>query len=260
MKVLILPDEKAATQRAADIVARTVTANPAAVLGLATGGTMLPLYAALVQRHRDDGLSFAQTTSFNLDEYIGLAPDHPCSYHTYMNDALFSHVDIDRARTHLPRGDAADPQVASDEYEDLIEAAGGIDLQLLGIGQNGHIGFNEPTASLGSRTRIKTLTTSTRRANQQYFASYEETPRYAITMGVATILASRKCVLVATGAAKAEAVARMVEGPLSAACPASALQLHAKATVILDQAAAEGLKLTDYYENVHPQGQDSVFD
>ncbi|WP_116598733.1 glucosamine-6-phosphate deaminase [Primorskyibacter marinus] len=260
MKVLILPDEQAAMQRAADIVARTVTATPDAVLGLATGGTMLPLYEALAQRHREDGLSFAKTTSFNLDEYIGLAPDHPCSYHTYMQDAFFSHVDIDPARAHLPKGDAPDPQAASLEYEALIAAAGGIDLQLLGIGQNGHIGFNEPTASLGSRTRVKTLTTSTRRANQRYFASFEETPRYAITMGVATILASRACVLLATGEAKADAVLRMVEGPLSAACPASALQLHASATVILDKAAAGALTFTDYYENVHPGGRDSAFD
>ncbi len=260
MKVLILPDEQAAIQRAADIVARTVSGNPGSVLGLATGGTMLPLYEALAQRHRDDGLSFAGTTSFNLDEYIGLAPDHPCSYHQYMQKAFFRHVDIDPARTHLPKGDAADPRAASEDYETLIEQAGGIDLQLLGIGRNGHIGFNEPTASLGSRTRIKTLTTSTRRANQKYFESFEETPRYAITTGVATILASRKCLLIATGAAKARAVADMIEGPLSAACPASALQLHARATIVLDKAAASELALTEYYETVHPGGQDSVFD
>ena len=260
MKILILPDERAATQRAADIVARTVRDTPAAVLGLATGGTMLPLYEALAQRHRNDGLSFANITSFNLDEYIGLPPDHPCSYHAYMYDAFFKLVDINPSRTHLPKGDAIDPQAASVDYEALIEAAGGIDLQILGIGRNGHIGFNEPTASLGSRTRIKTLTESTRRANQRYFASFEETPRYAITMGVATILESRKCLLIATGAAKAEAVARMIEGPLSAACPASALQLHTSATIVLDEAAAGDLTLTGYFENIHPEGRDSVFD
>uniref|UniRef100_A4X018 Glucosamine-6-phosphate deaminase n=1 Tax=Cereibacter sphaeroides (strain ATCC 17025 / ATH 2.4.3) TaxID=349102 RepID=A4X018_CERS5 len=260
MKVLILRDEEAAIQRAADIVARTITDTPAAVLGLATGATMLPLYQALAQRHREDGLSFSRTTSFNLDEYIGLAPDHPCSYHTYMRDAFFGHVDIDPDRAHLPKGDAADPVAASHDYEALIEAAGGIDLQLLGIGRNGHIGFNEPTASLGSRTRIKTLAESTRRANRRYFASFDETPRYAITMGVATILASRACLLLATGEAKADAVARMVEGPLSAACPASALQLHARATIILDDAAASALKFNEHYENVHPGGRDNAFD
>lgn len=260
MKVLILPDAQAAIARAADIIADVVTQKPDAVLGLATGGTMLPLYDVLAQRHRDDGLSFAQSTSFNLDEYIGLAPDHPCSYHHYMQDAFFQHVDIDPTRTHLPKGDATDPQAASDAYEALITEAGGIDLQLLGIGQNGHIGFNEPTASLGSRTRIKTLTESTRRANQKYFSSFDETPRYAITTGVATILESRKCLLIATGKAKADAVAKMVEGPVSAACPASALQLHAKATVILDRDAASALELTGYYETVHPGGQPSAFD
>lgn len=259
MKVLILPDEKAAIERAADIVARTLRDMPAAVLGLATGGTMLPLYASLVQRYRDGGLSFAQTSSFNLDEYIGLAPDHPCSYHYYMHEAFFRHVDINPARTHLPKGDAADPQEAARDYEALIAAAGGIDLQLLGIGQNGHIGFNEPTSSLGSRTRIKTLTTSTRRANQRYFASFEETPRYAITTGVATILDAQACLLIATGEAKATAISNMIEGPLSAACPASVLQLHPGATVILDKAAADALNLTEYYETVHPKGQESAF-
>jgi len=260
MKVLILPDQQAAVQRAAEIVARTVTAKPDTVLGLATGGTMLPLYDDLARRHRDDGLSFAGVTSFNLDEYIGLAPDHPCSYHHYMRETFFDRVDIDLARTHLPQGDAPDPRAASLEYDALITAAGGIDLQLLGIGQNGHIGFNEPTASLGSRTRIKTLTTETRRANQRYFASFDETPRYAITVGVATILEARKCVLLATGEAKAKAVFGMVEGPLSAVCPASALQLHPRATVVLDEAAASALELTDYYHHVHPQGGESVFD
>ncbi len=260
MKVLILPDAQAAVARAADIIADIVTKKPDAVLGLATGGTMLPLYDVLAQRHRDSGLSFAQTASFNLDEYIGLAPEHPCSYHYYMEDVFFRRVDIDPSRTHLPKGNTDDPHAASEAYEALIEEAGGIDLQLLGIGQNGHIGFNEPTASLGSRTRVKTLTDSTRRANQTYFASFDETPRYAITTGVATILDSRKCLLLATGAAKAEAVAKMIEGPLSAACPASALQLHARATIVLDRDAANALALMDYYETVHPEGQPSAFD
>ncbi|TDL79328.1 glucosamine-6-phosphate deaminase [Palleronia sediminis] len=260
MKVLILPDEQAAVDRAADIVARTVRDAPDAVLGLATGGTMLPLYETLAQRHAAGDVSFARTVSFNLDEYIGLPPEHPCSYHSYMREAFFDRVDIDPSRTHLPRGDAPDPQAAARDYEAAIERAGGIDLQLLGIGRNGHIGFNEPTASLGSRTRIKTLTDSTRQANRRYFDSFDETPRYAITMGVATILASRACLLLATGAAKADAVARMVEGPLSAACPASALQLHAKATVVLDREAAGALELVGYYETVHPEGRDTVFD
>lgn len=260
MKVLILPYQQAAINRAADIIARAVAANPDAVLGLATGGTMVPLYDELARRHREEGLSFARTTSFNLDEYIGLPPDHPCSYHHYMQDVFFDHVDIDAARTHLPKGDAANPQAAADAYEALIAQTGGIDLQILGIGQNGHIGFNEPTASLGSRTRIKTLTKSTRQANQRYFASFDETPKFAITTGVATILDSRKCLLIATGAAKADAVAKMIEGPLAAVCPASALQLHKHATVVLDKEAAGRLALLDYYDTVHPRGLESAFD
>ncbi|TYB87930.1 glucosamine-6-phosphate deaminase [Oceaniovalibus sp. ACAM 378] len=260
MKVLILPDAEAAVQRAADFIGRCVRSRADAVLGLATGATMLPVYDVLARRHRDEGLSFAATTSFNLDEYIGLAPDHPCSYHRYMQDAFFQHVDINPARTHLPKGDAADPQAASQNYEALIAAAGGIDLQILGIGENGHIGFNEPTASLGSRTRVKTLTESTRRANQRYFASFDDTPRFAITTGVATILESRHCLLLATGGSKADAVAGMVEGPVTAMCPASALQLHAHATVILDRDSAARLTLLEYYETVHPGGRDSTFE
>lgn len=260
MKVLILHDAAAAIARAGDIVSRSLRARPDTVLGLATGGTMLPFYDDLVARHEADGLSFAQAVTFNLDEYVGLSPDHPCSYHRYMREAFFDRVDLDPARTHLPRGDSPDPQVEAEAYEARIAAAGGIDLQILGIGRNGHIGFNEPTASLGSRTRIKTLTDDTRRANQRYFASFDETPRYAITIGVATILEARATLLLATGEAKAEAVARMVEGPLSAACPASALQLHPDATIVLDGEAAASLTLRSYYETVHPGGQDSAFD
>lgn len=259
MKVLILNDEAAAITRAAEIIAQTLRAKPAAVLGLATGGTMLPLYRELGQRHAEHQVSFAQSTSFNLDEYVGLPPDHPCSYHRYMREAFFDHIDIRPAQTHLPKGDNPDPQAEARAYEALIAEAGGIDLQILGIGRNGHIGFNEPTSSLASRTRIKTLTDDTRRANQRYFSSFDETPRYAITMGVATILDSRACLLLATGRAKADAVARMIEGPLSAACPASALQMHPKATIILDNDAASALTLTEYYETVHPGGRDSVF-
>jgi glucosamine-6-phosphate deaminase len=256
MKVLILPDEAAATMRTADLLCDGVRARPDLVLGLATGGTMFPVYAELVRRHIAGGLSLADVTSFNLDEYVGLAPDHPCSYHSYMAQALFGLTDIRPERTHLPRGDAADPAQEAELYEARIRAAGGIDLQLLGLGANGHIGFNEPTSSLASRTRIKTLTETTRSANRRFFDSDEAVPRFAITMGIATILEARACVLLATGAAKAKAAAAMIEGPLSAACPASALQLHPRATIILDTAAAQDLRLTAYYHHVHPEGRD----
>lgn len=260
MKVLILPTQAAAIQRAANLITRTVAANPACVLGLATGGTMLPLYAELTTRNQAGDLDLGQVTSFNLDEYIGLAPDHPCSYHHYMNEVLFRHTGMTPARTHLPKGDAADPVAEALAYEDRIAAAGGIDLQILGLGQNGHIGFNEPTSSLGSRTRIKTLTEETRRANRRYFDNAEDVPRYAITTGIATIMDARHCLLLATGATKSAAAAQMIEGPISAACPASALQMHARTTVILDQEAAADLSLTDYYHHVHPDGAESPFD
>ena len=257
MKVLIFNSSDKAIARATDIVADALRANPRAVLGLATGGTMLPLYKALCSF---EGLSFAQVTTFNLDEYIGLPPDHPASYHSYMREVLFDHVDIPLAQTHLLRGDAQDPMAEARAYEAKIDQAGGIDLQLLGIGRNGHIGFNEPTSSLGSRTRVKTLTVETRSANRPYFERDEDVPQYALTMGVQTILGARHCVLLATGANKANAVARMIEGPISAACPASALQMHPNTTIILDQDAASQLELLEYYQHVHPDGQDSAFD
>lgn len=255
MKVLILPDAESATRRACEILIARLRSHPKSTLGLATGGTMEPLYQMLCDAHKA-GLSFAQATTFNLDEYVGLAPDHPQSYHSYMRKELFDHVDIDVASTHLPRGDAADPQAEAAAYEAAIAKAGGIDLQLLGLGANGHIGFNEPTSSLSSPTRIKTLTQGTRDANRRFFAADEVVPSFAITMGIGTILRAETCLLLATGASKAQAVAAMIEGPLAAVCPASALQMHAKAIVVLDRAAAADLKLDAYYQHVHPSGQD----
>lgn len=254
MKVLVMPTVERAASRAAGLVADTLAAEALPVLGLATGSTMQPVYADLIARHRAGALSFANATSFNLDEYVGLSPDHPQSYHQTMRQLLFDQVDMDPARCHLPRGDAADPAAEAARYDEAIASAGGIDIQLLGIGRNGHIGFNEPTSSLGARTRIKTLTSGTRAANARFFGDTETVPRHAITMGIANILEARRCVLVATGQAKAEAVARMIEGPLGADCPASALQLHPRATVIVDRAAADALRLTDYYQEIHPDG------
>lgn len=254
MKVLICPDRDAAIERAKGIIIDHVNARPKAVLGLATGGTMVPLYERLVSAYQAGAVSFAGVTTFNLDEYIGIPPEHPCSYHTYMRDILFRHIDIDQSRTHLPHGMPDDVDAEGERYEAEITAAGGISLQLLGIGKNGHIGFNEPSSSLASRTRVKTLTETTRNANRQYFPEGEETPRFALTMGIGTILDARECLLIATGADKAQAVADMIEGPVSAACPASALQFHRHATIITDEEAASQLRLTDYYQHVHPDG------
>lgn len=258
MKILIFTDKSRAVHSAASVIADRLAANPRMVLGLATGGTMLDLYRELVAQAGRRKLSFAEAKSFNLDEYVGLAPDHPASYHSYMRDCLFSHVDFRAENTQLPRGDAVDVDAEAQDYEARIAQAGGIDLQLLGIGQNGHIGFNEPSSSLTSRTRIKTLTASTHGANAQYFPTPDQMPKYALTMGVGTILDSRECLLLATGASKAAAVAAMVEGPVTASCPASALQFHQRATVILDQEAASGLKLRNYYQYVHPEDDAQV--
>jgi glucosamine-6-phosphate deaminase len=257
MKVLIHDDAERAVSSAADTIVSALLTKPELVLGLATGGTMLPLYERLVSLYKAGGVSFSKAATFNLDEYIGIAPDHPCSYHSYMRDVLFDHIDIDQSRTFLPRGDCADPVAEAARYEALIAERNGIDLQLLGIGRNGHIGFNEPTSSLNSLTRIKTLTADTRRVNARYFEKAEDTPRYALTMGVGSILASRHALLLATGSAKAQAVAAMIEGPVSARCPASALQFHPRATIVLDRDAAARLELTDYYHHVHPQGAES---
>lgn len=258
MKVLIHDDADKAADCVAGLIAARLARAPASVLGLATGGTMEAVYARLIAAYRAGEVSFAQARGFNLDEYVGLRPDHPCSYWHYMAEQLFDHVDMSKDAYALPRGDAPDPEAEAARYEAAIVAAGDIGLQLLGLGANGHIGFNEPTSSLSSLTRIKTLTRATRAANARFFDHPEEVPRLAITMGIGTILRAEEVVLLAYGPGKAEAAAAMIEGPLSAACPASALQLHRKVTVVLDRAAAEGLALREYYEDVHPAGRDAA--
>lgn len=259
MKILILPTVEAVTKHAARRLARQLKRKPHSVLGLATGGTMDRLYAALPAMVAEEGAQIEQMRSFNLDEYVGLSGDHPQSYRHYMATRFGVPLGVDLARMALPCGDAPDPAAEAARYETAIAEAGGIDLQLLGIGQNGHIGFNEPTSSLRSRTRIKTLTRSTVAANARYFDRPEDVPTRAITMGIATILDAREVLLLATGAAKAEALAAAIEGPLAAASPASALQLHPKATVLCDEDAAAALRLRDYYETVHPGGRDPSF-
>jgi len=254
VKILIFPDTEQAEAFVALEVAALVSKRPTAVLGLATGGTMERVYGRLVACALDQDIAFTQVRSFNLDEYWGVAPDHPASYTHYMNKRLFQPLDMHQALTQLPNGIAADADVEAARYEAAISAVGGIDLQLLGLGANGHIGFNEPTSSLGSRTRIKTLTQTTRNANRRYFDKAQDVPRFALTMGIATILEARAVLLLATGAAKSRAAAQMIEGPLSAFCPASALQLHPKATIVLDADAARELTLRDYFEEVHPHG------
>jgi len=256
VKVLMFETEEQAKLRAAQLLARQIQRMPKSVLGLATGGTMEAIYAHLVALSSEFSLSWSQIVTFNLDEYWGIPADSPASYRTYMNAHLFEHVDIAPNATHIPASTGDDPRHAAEVYEDAIAATGGIDLQLLGIGKNGHIGFNEPTSSLASATRIKTLTQETRNANRRFFERLEDVPKYALTVGIGTILRSRECLIVGTGEAKAAAVKAMIEGPVSAVCPASALQMHANVTAIVDREAAGDLELLDYYHHVHPEGSE----
>lgn len=254
MKVLIFQSKSEAILKADDIIAQKVMKNPTCTLGLATGGTMEPLYARL--RARGKTLDCSRVSTFNLDEYVGLNPSHPQSYHVYMNEQLFDHLEFDQSNIHLPVGDTLNPEQEADRYENAVAASGGIDLQLLGIGTNGHIGFNEPCSSLGSRTRLKTLTKATRDANARFFSEDEPVPRLAITMGIKTILEAKEILVLAFGAQKAAACRAMIEGAISSYWPASALQFHPKVTALLDEEAAADLELRDYLETVHPSGQD----
>ena len=249
MEVIVVPTADAACLLAARIIGRLLRAKPDAALALPTGSTPRAIYAELVRQHRDEGLSFARASTFNLDEYVGIPPEHPGAFRRALQEALYQHVDLPPGRAHGPDGQAADLAAACASYEAAIAAVGGLDLALLGLGTDGHIAFNEPTSSFGSRTRLKTLTDETRTANQSGFGA-GAVPHHALTVGIATILSARRCLVVAFGVAKAAAVAKMVEGPLAAVVPASALQLHPHATVIVDDAAAEGLTLRRYYDAV----------
>lgn len=247
MELIIQKDQEAAALLVARIVANEVRANPRSVLGLATGSTMEAVYRQLVRMHRDENLDFSDCSSFNLDEYVGLPASDVNSYRHFMDDRLFKQINIRHDNTHLPNGCANDLAGECRRYEALISVSGGIDLQLLGIGKTGHIGFNEPLSALRSRTREKALTPTTIQQNAPFFGGADRMPRRAITMGVGTILDAKRCILLATGEGKAEIIARAVEGPITSMVTASALQLHPRATVIVDEAAASQLKEREYY-------------
>jgi len=247
MEVIIQPTPDAAAALAANLIVDEIKSKPGLVLGLATGHTMEALYRNLVRRIVEERCDTSKLTTFNLDEYIGLLPTDPNSYRAYMQQHLFSKIGLDSTRTHLPHGDAADPDKESIRYEELIKECGGIDLQLLGLGQIGHIGFNEPLSSLSSRTRAKSLTPETRRQNAIYFGGEEKVPKRAITVGVGTILESKRCLMLVTGEKKAEVLAKAVEGPITSLISATALQLHRRCTVIVDEAAASKLQHREYY-------------
>lgn len=250
MEVIINPNPEAASKLAARKIAGVLRSKPSSVLGLATGGSPVAVYRELIRLHQEEGLDFSQVTTFNLDEYVGLGGSHPASYCHFMWKHLFEHINVRPERVHIPDGQAGDIPASCKAYETAIREAGGIDLQLLGIGTDGHIAFNEPASSLASRTRIKTLTERTRRDNASFFAQGEEVPHHVITMGVGTIMEAREVVLLGFGAAKADAMAAAIEGPVTQMVPASVLQFHEHACFLLDEASAVKLKRADYYRHV----------
>ncbi len=251
MEIVITDSEAERVTLVADRIQALLAAKPRTVLGLATGSSPLPVYRELIARHDAGRLSFKEASAFTLDEYVGLEESHPERYRHVIEREFTAHVDLDPDAVHGPDGNAADLPTACAAYEEAITAAGGIDLQILGIGTDGHIGFNEPGSSFASSTRIKTLTAQTRADNARFFDDdVDAVPRHCLTQGLGTIMRARHVVLVATGSAKAEAVHQMVEGPVSAMWPGTILQHHPHTTVLLDSAAASRLQLARYYREV----------
>ncbi|CAD6008256.1 glucosamine-6-phosphate deaminase [Agreia sp. COWG] len=253
-EIVIVPDASSAGALVAGMILELIDARPDAVLGLATGSTPLAVYRALAEGAR--GLDVSRVRGFALDEYVGLPEGHPESYRSVIEREVVTPVGFDPRRIRVPNGAHETIRTAGAEYEDAIRAAGGIDLQLLGIGTDGHLGFNEPGSSLASLTRVKTLTEQTRRDNSRFFDSIDDVPLHCITQGVGTILRARHLVLLAFGEAKADALRAAVEGPVSASVPASAVQLHPHATVVIDEAAASKLDRAEYYRYAYENKPD----
>ncbi|HHW36492.1 MAG TPA: glucosamine-6-phosphate deaminase [Bacillales bacterium] len=241
MKLIKVKDYEELSKQAADYFIKKIQSSPAMIIGLATGSTPEGMYRYLVQDYQENRISFRNITTFNLDEYIGLDGSNENSYRFFMNNHLFDHIDIEKSNVHIPCGTSKDSSAECATYEQLIKAHGGIDLQLLGIGGNGHIGFNEPGSSFQSRTSIVELTDKTRRDNARFFNTFEEVPTEAITMGIATIMESKEIVLLASGEGKREAMRLLLEGRVSEDFPASYLHNHSNVTVIADEAALAGL-------------------
>ena len=237
MKLIQVQNYQEMSQKAAEIVIEKIKENPQIKLGLATGGTPEGFYNRLIEDHKENHTSYKQVKSFNLDEYIGLSSTNPNSYHYYMAETLFNHIDIDPENTSVPNGTAEDIQEECKHYEETINQLGGIDLQILGIGQNGHIGFNEPGTSFASETHVVALEESTIEANARYFDSIDEVPTQAVTMGIASIMKSKEIVLLVSGIAKSEALNQLLEGEITEEFPASVLKKHQNVTIIADQEA-----------------------
>ena len=250
MEIIIKKDYSEISSESAMIVANQIKAKSDTVLGLATGSTPLGLYKELIRLHLNEGLDFSNVATFNLDEYVGLSNDHPQSYNVFMRDNLFSKINIKKENIHIPNGNAPHEKEC-ERYESLLKSSGGIDLQILGIGSDGHIAFNEPSSSLGSRTRLKTLTQETVEDNSRFFDNISDVPRFAITMGVGTIMEAKSILLMASGTSKSTPITMAIEGPISSMCSASAIQMHPKTMVIIDENAAKDLKEKKYYKWVY---------
>jgi len=248
MEIFIRPTYDEMSRVAAQEVASILNTKPNAVFGMATGSTPLGVYRELVRMHQEGKLDFSQVTTFNLDEYVGLPVTHPQSYHQFMFEHFFQHVNIPKQNIYIPSGTTSNYLAFCQWYEDRIQECGGIDLQILGIGSDGHIAFNEPGSSLSSRTRLKTLARQTIDDNARFFDRRDDVPVYAITMGIGTILDARKILLLANGRQKATAIARAIEGPMTSMITASGLQMHPTVKVFLDDEAASELMMRDYYD------------
>lgn len=247
MEIVIVSDYSEVSEKAASITIDRLRENPRMTLGLATGSTPEGLYGHLVTAHQEEELDFSEVTTFNLDEYVGLDPENPQSYRYYMQKNLFDQINIPPDNTHVPNGLAPDPEEHCREYEEMISSCSGIELQILGLGRDGHIGFNEPGCSLRSSTHVVALAPETIEDNSRFFDSPEDVPRFAITMGLRTISDAESCLMLVSGENKAEAVRQCIEGPLTSMIPASVLQMHPDTTVILDEPAASRLERLDYY-------------
>ncbi|MFI7494138.1 glucosamine-6-phosphate deaminase [Kocuria sp. M4R2S49] len=258
MDVVIVPTAADVGTYAADVVAARIAQEPRTVLGVATGSSPVGIYRELARRRAAGSLDPTHLTCFALDEYVGLAPDHPRSYAAYLDREVARPLGLPSGRVRVPEASRTDLEAAAEEYEQAIAAAGGIDLQILGIGTNGHIGFNEPISALSSRTRVAALSAQTRTDNARFFDGPDAVPTHCLTQGLGTILESRRVLLVAQGERKAAAVAAAVEGPVAARCPASVLQFHPRATLVLDEAAASALTLENHHRPVPDRGDGAV--